>query len=175
MADYEKAIRFTLKWEGGYVNDGSDRGKETYRGISRYFNPDWDGWDILDNIPNKRYNQQFPQLEDEVKAFYKEHYWHEINADKICNDKIAAFIFDWYVNSGNNAIKKVQKITKQKQDGVLGNVTLYAINNYNGGLYEPLKMERISYYKSIVKNNPSQAKFLKGWLNRVESFDKDFA
>ena len=28
--------------------------------------------------------------------------------------------------------------------------------------------EREAYYKAIVENNPSQSKFLRGWLNRLE-------
>ena len=37
-------------------------------------------------------------------------------------------------------------------------------------VFEKLKINRAAFFHAIVKNNPSQAKFLKGWLNRNNSF-----
>ncbi|PHJ51671.1 hypothetical protein VF04_36720 [Nostoc linckia z7] len=175
MANFDAAIDFILKWEGGYGEDEVDLGGlQTYRGISRKHNPNWAGWKIIDQRKPKQW-QIYQDLEDDVKSFYKKHYWDAIKADGICNDKIAAFMFDWYVNSGGHAVKAVQRIVGTTQDGILGNQTLHAINNYNGALYEPLRMARISFYKKIVKDKPAQNKFLIGWLNRVNDFDKDFS
>lgn len=173
MADYESAIDFTLRWEGGYVNDPDDSGGETYRGISRVHNPNWSGWKIIDQR-NPFEGQIYHDLEDDIKSFFRIHYWDRIKAGNICNDKIAAYVFDWYVHSGNNATKVIQRIVGTTQDGILGNQTIRAINNFNGALYEPLRMARISYYKSIVKNKPAKAKSLNGWLNRVNDFDSTF-
>ena len=39
MADFNDAFDETMGHEGGYVNDSNDAGGETYRGISRRFNP----------------------------------------------------------------------------------------------------------------------------------------
>jgi hypothetical protein len=33
-----------------------------------------------------------------------------------------------------------------------------------------LKTARTNFFKSIARTNPSQERFLKGWLNRVNSF-----
>jgi len=66
-------------------------------------------------------------------------------------------------------------------DGIIGPLTLRAVNNYVGlgivpGMYPnsnirylcmDVLMNRIELYLSIVTNNKSQEKFLKGWLNRV--------
>ncbi|HBF18469.1 MAG TPA: hypothetical protein DDW81_00145 [Cryomorphaceae bacterium] len=50
MADFEWAYRHTSNKEGGYVNDPSDYGRETYRGISRRWHPYWEGWKIVDEV-----------------------------------------------------------------------------------------------------------------------------
>lgn len=88
----------------------------------------------------------------------------------MCNDKVAGFIFDWYVNSGRIAIKNVQRIVDVNDDGIMGKNTISAINNYADGLFNNLKAARTMFVKNIVKANPSQDKFLKGWLNRINSF-----
>ena len=44
MADFRLAYKKIEAAEGGYVNDPDDKGGETYKGISRKANPDWNGW-----------------------------------------------------------------------------------------------------------------------------------
>ena len=50
MADFRLAYKKIEAAEGGYVNDPDDKGGETYKGISRKANPDWDGWISIDQI-----------------------------------------------------------------------------------------------------------------------------
>ena len=45
---FKKALEHTLKREGCYANHGKDRGKETYKGISRKYHPKWPGWELID-------------------------------------------------------------------------------------------------------------------------------
>lgn len=171
MANYDKAIAFTLKYEGGYVNDPADRGGETYRGITRINHPTWSGWAEVDRI-KPRHGQIIPSLEDDVKKFYQQKYWGRIG--EICNDALAAFIFDWRVNSGNIAIKKLQALVGADADGIIGSETISKANNYNGNLTALLIKERRKFVANIVKNNPSQNKFLNGWLNRIAAFETTF-
>ncbi|MBW1801582.1 MAG: hypothetical protein JRJ85_12745, partial [Deltaproteobacteria bacterium] len=44
MAKFDEAFEKTTAIEGGYVFDPDDAGGETYKGISRRFNPSWGGW-----------------------------------------------------------------------------------------------------------------------------------
>ena len=53
MANFEDAYKKLLIKEGGYVHDSDDSGGETYRGISRRYNPTWEGWDIIDTYKRK--------------------------------------------------------------------------------------------------------------------------
>ena len=47
MADFLLSWPLASRNEGGYANDPRDPGKETYRGISIRFWPDWQGWDFV--------------------------------------------------------------------------------------------------------------------------------
>ena len=168
MANFDNHIMKLLSHEGGYVNDPADRNGRTYRGISYRAHPNWQGWHVVDKQPRKR-GEIIPELEMLVIAFYKANYWAKIKLDNVCNERVAGFIFDWFVNSGHNAIKQVQKIVGVTVDGIMGDKTVFAINNFDNGLFEKLKMARIGYVKSIVENDPKQGKFLNGWLKRINS------
>lgn len=171
MANYDKAIAFTLKYEGGYVNDPDDRGGETYRGITRKNYPNWIGWATIDKMKPK-HGDIIPALEDDVSLFYKEKYWGAI--EHICNDGVAAFIFDWKVNSGFHAIEALQKAVGATVDGVLGSNTILKTNNYNGSLLPELIAARRKFVSDIVRRSPTQKKFLNGWLNRISAFEASF-
>lgn len=146
MANFEPAYNLTLSNEGGYNNNPNDPGKETYKGISRFYWPDWEGWAIIDA---KKSHPEFKQVlkEDEflnryVKAFYNEKFWREANLSDICSQEIANEIFDTGVNQGlERAVKYLQEALNllnnfQKDyddigvDGVSGSETLHAYNMY---------------------------------------------
>jgi lysozyme family protein len=169
MANFTEAIKKTLSWEGGYSDIAEDAGKITYQGLSRIHNPTWEGWKVLDTL-NPKHGQIYPQLTQMVHNHYKSYYWDKNRIGEICNDKVAGFLFDFTVNSGGNAIKSIQRIIGVKDDGVIGDKTIQAINNYNGDLFNQLKQARLKFVEDIVKRNPGQKKFLQGWRNRILSF-----
>lgn len=69
------------------------------------------------------------------------------------------------------AAKAIQKIVGVTADGVIGNISLKAINNYNPTLlFYRLFNARQNYYEEIVKRTPTNAKFLLGWNNRLFDF-----
>ena len=39
-------------------------------------------------------------------------------------------------------------------------------------LLKAFSNQKNAFYNSIVENNPTQSKFLKGWLNRIASVQK---
>lgn len=171
MATFAKAIPHILKWEGGYVNDPNDNGGETYRGISRKNFPNWTGWAVIDakKKPIKK-GTIFPELEEKVAAFYRLNKWNKIYGDTIKNERVALFLFDWFVHSGYHAVKSVQRICNLTDDGVIGSKTISGINNYVGDLHSKLIASRIEFVKNIVKNRPSQQVYIDGWMNRIEYY-----
>jgi lysozyme family protein len=56
-------------------------------------------------------------------------------------------------------------------DGVIGELSLKAINKTNQEkLFDAIKADRKSFIEFLVKTDPSQQKFYKGWMNRVNQF-----
>lgn len=175
-----KQIKLTdiiLKHEGGYVNIDGDKGGETYMGVSRKSNPKWNGWSILDQYKPLKYNQKVKDrdLDTLVKRLYSNKFYEPLRIEEIKDMNLAAQLFDHSVNAGiKNGVKLLQKSineaagTKLKIDGVLGELTMEALENSNQEeVGENYAIGRNQYYKNLVIKNPSQKKFLKGWLNRV--------
>ena len=54
-------------------------------------------------------------------------------------------------------------------DGIVGPKTIEAINSYpvQKELFEKIKQERIDFIDRIVANRPTNKKFKRGWLNRL--------
>jgi lysozyme family protein len=166
--------------EGGYANVEADKGGETYAGIARRFWPNWAGWKTIDAIkaasktnPPIRHNARFPQLDASVEQFYRD-MWNANRFGEINDQDVANIAFDWFVNSGASGIRGVQKILGVSQTGVLGLVTLTAINQRDSvQLFNSIKAARKSFYDAIVQRDPSQQVFYKGWINRIEAFVLD--
>ena len=169
MAQYELAYKIGRKNEGGYVNSPStDKGGETYCGISRNFFPDWIGWSIVDaHKPLKRYDIiDDPVLEQHIFEFYKANKWDKIKGDGIMSNGVATYFYDWTLTSGG-AIKKVQNELGVSADGIFGNGSLSALNDKGSSFLTQLHNLRVGYYRHIVDNDPNQSVNLAGWLNRA--------
>lgn len=170
MANFSLFFPTLLIHEGGFVNNSKDKGGATNLGITfrvwlaNGYDKDGDGDIDIDDLK---------EIEPEdARKIAKKLYWDKIRGDEIHSQSVAEFLFDWAYNSGYvTAIKKVQKVLDLRQDGVIGPITLSKINNTTAKtLFSQLKVEREVFFHNIVKNNPSQAVFLRGWLNRNKSF-----
>ena len=176
---FNEALNIVLSHEGGYANVTGDRGGETYRGISRVNWPNWPGWQIVDQNKPLKNNQIIKNtlLDNLVSIFYKIQFWDAIKADKLPSS-IRPLAFDFAVNSGiTTAIRSLQKVlvdTTGKKiliDGRIGPQTIALANKVQPKvLFDNYKQARLEFYSNIVINNPGQKKFLKGWLNRLNSF-----
>lgn len=168
MANFDLYFPKLMIHEGGYVNDPLDKGGETYRGISRKNFPNWMGWDSIDELKPIRKGTVFQSLEGLVKAFYFSTFWNW--AKGINNQIIAEILVDWRINGGFNP-KKLQQMVGEKQDGKIGPRTIAAINRTNASrLFETIKNARVQHYARIIQNDPTQKKFEKGWLDRLDNF-----
>lgn len=155
---------FILKWEGGFVDDPLDRGGATNKGITIGTFRNFYGKDAT--------VEQLKNITDEQWLhIFKCGYWDKWKADDIANQSIAEIVVDWAWASGTGtSIKQVQKILGVSVDGIVGNDTLTAINTADQrDLFDRIHMKRIRFVEDIVKRNPSQARFLKGWKNRINS------
>lgn len=189
MASFDHSYKTYIQpFEGGYVNNPNDKGGETYAGIARKFHPTWSGWAYIDEIkktnPVIKTNTKFPAIQDKVDKFYLLGLWEPNNFSKIENQGIADILFDWYVNSGSNAANTkgaetygVDEILnrdfgfKLPLDSKFDDLTIKAINAVDPAkLYNTIKEERKKFYQTLVAKDPTQQTFLKGWMNRINSF-----
>jgi len=173
MADFTQAFPLIAQNEGGYANVAGDTGGETYAGITRKNFPTWGGWSIVDANQPLKNNQTIadPSLESLVEGFYKANFWDTIKLDEVNSQRVANFTFDWNVNSGAWAVKALQTAVGVTADGGVGPLTLAAVNAADENTLMPqLIAARIQFYQNIVAHNPSQQKFLQGWINRANSF-----
>lgn len=165
MADIDKVIPIILKHEGGYVNHPLDKGSCTNKGVTIATYRYHFGKNKTCNDLKKITNEQW-------KYIFKNGYWDRIQGDLINNQSIANFLVDWFYNSGVYAIKFTQRILGVKDDGIVGNKTIAAINGYKTqkNLFERLWSRRKKQYEDIVNKNQSQQVFYNGWMRRLMSF-----
>lgn len=135
MANFKISIPKVLKYEGGYVNDPTDNGGETYKGISRKFWPKWEGWVIIDKYKKSKVN--FPKvldsdnkLQDLILTFYKTNFWDKIGGDKINNQELTDLMFDGAVNEGiSPVIKRSEANVGLSQTGKVSDELITRLNS----------------------------------------------
>lgn len=160
MPTIETIIDAVIKREGNPTNDPTDRGGRTAFGISEAANPS--AW-----ADNK-------VTEAEAREIYERKYVKGPGFDKIADPQLRAHLVDFGVNSGPQlAIMKLQEILHADVDGILGPQSLAAIRSVMPeDLNNALVATRIKMIGKIVQKNPSQLRFLGGWLNRALEFLK---
>jgi lysozyme family protein len=175
MADLHKYFPRLLAFEGGFVDDKDDPGGATNKGVTmttfkRYARPLLGIEPSLDNLRALTDEQAF--------AIYKAGYWDPLHGDEIEDQPLAEIFFDFYVNAGGSAVRLLQQELNGLAakpplavDGVFGPGTLRALQQADAvALYRRYKTGRRAYYQDLAARRPTLAKFLKGWLRRVDSF-----
>lgn len=170
------ALDFLLGVEGRYSNDPDDRGGETWCGIARNKNPDWRGWQIIDSY---RHVSTFPVVLDSIPELiyfrdelYRKEYWDKCFCDNM-DAEMAVVMFGSAVNHGpHRAAMLLQQTLHVKMDGVIGPKTMGAMQSFikSYGI-DVMLVEflgyRAEFYYGIVRSDSSQAKYLRGWFNRL--------
>jgi len=173
MARFENAFQLILQHEGGYVNDPSDPGGETYKGIARKKQPEWVGWISIDRMkkqpgfPTSLESNQ--NLQTEIFRFYKVIFWDKVGGDLISDQEVAQSIFDFAVNSGvSTSIGLAQKVVGASCDGVIGPRTIQAINEFQPDHFmAAFALEKIRKYIAICNKRPDSRKYFFGWIVRA--------
>lgn len=165
MAQASRLAPFIKKWEGGFVNDPSDLGGATNKGITI---ATYTTYRKSKGLPKPTVSDLKRMKDAEWLEIFKTMYWDKFRADEIQSQSVADICVDWLWMSGNTAIKRVQKVLGVKRDGIVGPKTLSAINSISPlPLFGMIKAERKRYYDEICRTRPANKKFLKGWINRL--------
>ena len=110
-----------------------------------------------------------------VAAFYSKHFWTSWLA-ALTSDEVAKRVFDAGVNMGSGtAAKMIQAAVNAcggslAVDGQLGPASLVVVNGCDPvAVVDAFKQQRANHYRKIVTLNPSNQKYLAGWLERAQA------
>lgn len=166
MSNFEQAYEKAHSFEGGYVNNPSDRGGETNFGITKKV------------ARENGYKGDMRDLtEDKAKEIYKKAFWDKYRVYMIEDEDITTELFEEIINMGPyTPIRNLQEIyvklsgNKISIDGIMGSETSGAINNYRYKEDILLWMNILQgkKYWNITENDESQLEFLRGWGKRVK-------
>lgn len=149
MTWFDQCFDKLISHEGGYVNDSRDPGGETKYGISK---------------------RAYPQVDikaltlDTAKAIYKRDYWDRAQCDKL-PPQLAYLLFDAAVNSGiGQAIRFLQRAVNLADDGVLGPLTLAAVQRMD---VESIASRYLAQRLEFMTKLSTWDTFSKGWARRI--------
>lgn len=108
--DFERAVKFTLKWEGGYVNDPRDPGGETKYGISKRSYPTLDIKSLTLN---------------DAKYIFYQNYWLKAGCDQLFYP-MNIIVFDTAVNCGTIRAKEFLEESIDWRDYLLRRIAFYS-------------------------------------------------
>ncbi len=170
MANFDAFLPILLRFEGGYVNDPTDPGGETNKGVTMATFQQC-SHELLGLDPT---SDNLKALTDaQAGVIYKALYWNKIQGDAIGLQDLANIVCDFYVNAGGHASKLLQHVLNNMgahivEDGSIGAGTMQALAGFDQvQVYRQYKQGRIAYYQALGQRFPQ---FVKGWLNRVNAF-----
>ena len=167
MAKSIKLVPFILQWEGGFVNDPTDLGGATNKGVTigtfREFRK-------RKGLPAPTVDDLKNISESEWHEIFKSLYWDRWKADYILNQSVANILVDWVWASGVRGILRTQIILGVASDGIVGAKTIAAVNAADPKkLFNAIKADRAKFIDEICKVRPKNEKYRKGWMNRLNA------
>ena len=160
--NFEKSLELVLQHEGGYINHPSDPGGMTNLGVTQRV---WEAW-VGYSVDEKEMRSLTKEL---VAPLYKSRYWDAVHGDQLPSgaDYLA---FDFAVNAGAfRCIKTIQRALNITADGIIGPVTIKAIQDTNAEEFiNNFTDAKENFYKGLANFQT----FGRGWLNRVAESKK---
>ena len=149
------------KRKTGYNKVRGDKGGATKFGIASASHPHV-------NVSKMTY--------DEACQIYHKDYFIPVKCDEMTYE-LGLVVFDCAVNSGiGKAVKTLQRVLHLPEDGKMGPHTLAKLKEADQKqLASDFLDTREQFYRAVVKNKPSQKRFIKGWLARVNFLRQQIA
>lgn len=179
MADPKAAVDFVLRQEdstlsGIITHTPGDLGGTTRFGLTRANHPELDTLGFFD--PSMPASKALPIAEQS----YVEGYANPLRIANISSQALATALLSFAVNEEGTGVRgKAVQILQEAarslgatiaEDGAMGPGTIAAINACGPNRMLALFcQDQQAHYESIVAANPTQAKFINGWTNRVNA------
>lgn len=167
MGSFEKAFKYTVGNEGNYSNDKFDSGGPTKYGITQH--------DLSVYFGRPASVQEVKDMPlQTAQNIYKNHYWNPLGLNDVIDAGEATCLFDIGVVRGIGVPPKYAQIICNNHgfhlvvDGHLGPLSMAAINVVPRAVFiRDFSVLAEAGFRSIAARNPTQNKFLHGWVNRA--------
>jgi lysozyme family protein len=151
--------------EGGYVNDPLDHGGMTNLGVTQRT---WSHW-IGRQATEADMHALTPEL---VEPMYQSVFWHALCCDMLPQG-LDVSVFDHALGNPHKAGVLLQTLVGAKPDGMIGPATVAAAEQFvkKNGILTTIQLYaglRCLEYDRIVRNDPTQQKYVKGWKRRAQ-------
>ncbi len=156
--NFEASLKFTLQFEGGFVNNPKDPGGATNLGVTIH---------TLSQVlgHNATVAEVRALTPKTVAPIYRQRYWNAVRGDDLPLGVDLA-VFDFGVHSGPiRGAKGLQRILGLEEDGKVGDVTLKAVRKVDPKtVIETLCAERLHFLEGLTVFKT----FGKGLKSRVQ-------
>ena len=148
---FEKFMLTAFRKEGGCVNDPDDRGGYTCYGCASK--------GLCRGIDFRNISRA--TVEDlAMEKLYKKY-----NIDKLPDAFRGYALWGMWGSGAITGIKQFQGALGVPKTGKIDEETIRAAENYNGNFAVAYTKNREQFFRALVAKDPSQKKFLRGWLN----------
>lgn len=159
--NFQLSLKRVLVHEGGKVDHPKDPGGRTNQGVTQRT---YNAYRTGQSLPRR---DVFLMADQERDAIYKLQYWDAIQGDKLPVG-VDYVLFDGAVNSGaGQSIKWLQRALGVKADGVIGQMTLAAVDAHPD--YDRLIGDIIERRFTFLAALKTWNTFGKGWTSRLRS------
>jgi len=176
MADFDPAVYYVMENEGGYSDQAQDSGGVTDYGITLAFlkSIGKDGDLNNDGVVDAKDVQVMTRKEAE--RIYNKYWWDKYKYHYIKSQIVATKIFDMSVNMGahratflfHQCVNKFNPLHGHADDHEITPSFSKIVNSIDEHkLTMCLTSASVQFYKNIVRRNPKNKVFLKGWLRRA--------
>ena len=104
-----------------------------------------------------------------AQAAYRSVYWNRFQGDAIADDGVASCLLSFGINDGEaREVMMLQEVLGIPVDGVVGPQTLAKANATPPiPLAAALRGAQANFYRGLVAKNPTDQRFIDGWLARA--------
>jgi lysozyme family protein len=168
MSNFLPICRWVIEQEDrgltGVVKNLMDGGGRTRFGITEHFNP---------GVISSFFTTTDIMLAlTYAETIYKKTYWDRFFGDAINSDQVASCLLSFSINDGTSReVKMLQAclgFPAYEIDGIVGPNTLLHVNAFGDIILSAaLRAAQVDFYRALVDKQPTDIRFLDGWLKRA--------